>query len=1081
MWRGIFFTWALSWACYIPCSSQPAALPRPELSIPEVLQKIVHRGYEVAYSPELFRHMPKIQPGMSLDAPVEGLLKDCFAGLRVGVLIKGRTIILFRTGDTLSSIYSNLSGWVVDRDKKALEGATVTVPGSTISVCTDAAGYFSLPVRAFLTRVAITHTGYAMRTLDLSNKQRNVVEMQPVIEGLDAVMVQAYGVTTSRFNTGSVFVMRGDEALQSSAGNILDGLSGLAPGLLVRQLNGVPGSAYTATIGGQHSIQQGNDPLYVLDGVPLMEGGFLSLIGSGSAQGVMGASPLNFIPPDAVASVTVLKDAAAVSIYGSRASNGVVLLTLRSAQASALHVTADVSAGVGRVVKTSPLLSTPQFLQLRKEAVTNDGMRPDSLTVPEAYLWDSTRQSNYKRLTTGGAEVVENAGVTVSGGSGETSFLVYGRVYRESTVYPGHTPDERRSAYGHLNNRLDNGRIQLNLSALYTSEGNQLPVSDYTPFQYLAPNAPSFNIAGQPQWGAFPLSFVNIPALANNPYTGNVNTFFAHLQISYHPDEHFSLEESLGYNGILSDERSVTTLAGQDPNSLPPPTGSIITANNRYSGIITETIGRWSGKAGPGQLDGLLGVDWQGQQTFSSWVSTSGYPSDFSLEQGIGATQYVPEQNDVYYRYAAAFGRANYNIANQYLFTSSWRRDGSSRFGPGNQYGNFWAMGGAWIFSESRWLRNSKVLSFGKLRGSYGTTGNDLIGDNQFEEVYNFFQGPVYQGQQGVVPVTLANTHFRWELNYRTELAIELGSLGNKVFLSATAYRNWTGNQVVGTNVAPTAGLPGLLSNQPIEVVNEGFEFAVQTRSIQIGQLSWGSLFTLTMPRNILARWPGLAISQWATTYTVGRSITAVKAYHLLGVNPQSGIYTFQTSNPNGIPGVNDLVPDAGLDQQLYGGLSNYLKWGNWGLDFQFDYRVQRGLNPLMAMDQNNPPGMQGVSQLSNGPVEWLDHWRKPGDRSPQQRLTSTYGSAAGAALFEYLSSDAWSIDASFIRLKSMELSYQIPKNRLKGLGLSDCRWYLRGRNLWTITRFPVTDPETQNPNVLPPVRVVVGGVKISF
>jgi hypothetical protein len=199
-------------------------------------------------------------------------------------------------------------------------------------------------------------------------------------------------------------------------------------------------------------------------------------------------------------------------------------------------------------------------------------------------------------------------------------------------------------------------------------------------------------------------------------------------------------------------------------------------------------------------------------------------------------------------------------------------------------------------------------------------------------------------------------------------------------------------------------------------------------------------------------------------------------------VDPVTGLYTFQTADPSGIPDSADMVADKGLDPIYYAGWSQRLSLGNWELEWLFDYRRQRGMNPLIALDQVNAPGMRELQrQLSNGPVEWLDHWRKPGDLTRQQRLTAGGDPDAVARLFAYESSDAGSIDASYLRLRNVTLSYHLPAEMVKRLGLKDGRISISGQNLWTRTHFPVTDPETQDPAVLPPMRIIVAGVHVAF
>ena len=307
------------------------------------------------------------------------------------------------------------------------------------------------------------------------------------------------------------------------------------------------------------------------------------------------------------------------------------------------------------------------------------------------------------------------------------------------------------------------------------------------------------------------------------------------------------------------------------------------------------------------------------------------------------------------------------------------------------------------------------------------------------------------------------------------EAALDLGLWQNRLIVSATGYYGRSSNQLVTLKLASQAGRPGVLANQPIAVVNEGLEFQVQLNG-HSGGIRWSWLLNVTLPRNRLASYPGLAASTYANTLVVGRPIDAAQAYHFTGINPQTGVYTFKGQDSTGAVGPNDLIASPAPDQRCYGGWTNIFQYKNWRLEIQWQFVIQDGENPLGALYLQNPPGVEAASQLSNGPVEWLNHWRYPGDPAKLQMVSSVPVSAANIAAYTYAVSDANIIDASYIRLRRVALSYRLPK-KTKGL-LQECRIYIRGENLWTGTRFPVSDPETQDPTVLPVMRTVLAGIQ---
>lgn len=1066
----------------LPCSAQKLNLRGKGFSISYVFSELKRQmGYEVIYVPRILDDAPTINLELH-NADIKEVLQACFAGLQLGYHIDGSNITIFRKVLPEASIYLPLQGQVLSSDGQPLVGASISSEGIPMAT-TGVDGRFHIKVKSLMTTVTISFLGYSPRSLTLSNAFLHVVGLQSSAYTLDDVVVQAYGKTTPRLSTGSVTSVKGKEVNSQPVSNVLGALEGRVPGLDIRQYNGVPGSAYGILIRGQHSISQGTDPLIIIDGMPIAgNNGSLSTIGFGSAQGAMGAASLNSIPPSSIASIEVLKDASATAIYGSRAANGVILLTLKQGQVGRLKWGVDVYGGSTHAVKTSPLLTTSQYRAQREEAIHNDGQVVDANLAPELFSWDSSRYTDFKKMVTGKAGILKNARVDLSGGDTNTIFLVSGDYHSEGSVFPGSTGMDRKSLYGHLTTQSLNRRFRIDLSGLYSWGNTNLPTQDLTFFDLLAPNAPPFrNASGQLQWNYNGIDYANIEALSLNQYQASLTNQFNHLLVNYEILPGLSLKGSLGYNRVQSDENSQLPLAGQDPATQP--TGHRYYTGNVYHSELVEGYAEYVRKKGPGRLEALFGLTWQQQRSTHSTVNQDGFTSDLQLSTGSGAPTTTIETNAIAYRYEALFGRLNYNLFNRYLFTVSGRRDGSSRFGPGNQFGNFWAVSGAWIFSDEPFVRDLGWLSWGKIRGSIGTTGNDQIGDNQFAQVYgntNSTRG--YQGLQGVYPMTIANDKLAWEVNYNSEVALDLGFLKNKIVLSVTAYRNWTSNQLVFTALPAQAGLPGVFSNLPANVVNKGFEFSLQTHNIVSKNFRWVSTLILTVPNNQLKKFPNLSGSLYAGQLFQGKSLNEINAYHYTGVDATTGLFTFRDYNKNGGLDPADRKAAGNTDLHYYGGIEQSFQYKCWQLDLFFQYRDGNGINPLAMLYQYvPPPGMAGPSMLGNGPVEWLNHWRKPGDKALLQRLTADPSSAAYQQLNYYPASDARLVDASFIRWKSMALRWRMPEKWLSKAGLRSGQLYLQGQNLWTHSRFPVTDPETQDPTVLPPVRTLALGCQVTL
>jgi hypothetical protein len=357
------------------------------------------------------------------------------------------------------------------------------------------------------------------------------------------------------------------------------------------------------------------------------------------------------------------------------------------------------------------------------------------------------------------------------------------------------------------------------------------------------------------------------------------------------------------------------------------------------------------------------------------------------------------------------------------------------------------------------------------------------VADNQFAKVYTASPpSRGYQGLPSVTPNTLYNPDLHWELSRSVELGLDLEFFRHQLFVSASVYRTWSGDQIFNSNLGAPAGGPGATRNLPITVLNDGFELIVRAGSWNLGPVRWTSSFNLTIPRNKLISFPGLAASDYATLFVGGKSLTVSKGLHYLGVDPGSGLYQFKGVGKDGKYTVNDLVPSRPRDPRYYGGWGNSFSYKGFALDIFVEFHRQNGYNPLILLDQVNPAGMQEqATQLSNGPKEWLGYWKKRGDLVRRQRPTADPGSIAATAQNNYDGSDANVIDASYLRLKTVALSYEVPKKVVKRYKMKALRFYVHAQDARTYTHYPVCDPETQDPLSLPPAKTWVVGLFLNF
>lgn len=1047
------------------------------LTLANIVDSInIQTSYKASYPNRINQQTPPFRLHLK-DVSVDSLLKVCFADIALDYEVKKTTLSIFVKSNAVM-----VDGTVMNAGGEPLAGATISVKGTKRMMKTDDDGLFHLELLNPGSQLEITYTSYSPQVIRIDNRRPIKIVLRPLAVNMDAPVIRAYGRSSKRDNTESISDIKRMVLQQQPVDNLLASLEGRVPGFLVSQASGVTGSSYSMEIRGKSSIAQGSMPLVLLDGVPItVDNTVLGSIGAGSAQGTPGASLLNGVGYSDIESVEVLKDAAATAIYGSRGANGVVLITTRKSTTGQLRWTADVYSGINRAGRTPALMNTELFRATREEALRNDNQTFTNNNLPEVKLWDSTRYTDFKKMMIGNTAPVYNARLEVSGGTPRISFLASGSYRNETSVFPGHFVDNKGSVYGNLRYHSANHLFQLTLTEMYSRENNHLPTEDYTKYIYATPNTPSFlDSTGKYQWQQKGVHYTNLLAIQQNSYTAVTDNLFNHLTLSYRALHCLNFRLSLGYNATTVGEKSINPVAAEDPDfNL---TGSYLRNHTEYFTTIIEPTAEYAKTLGKGRLEALVGATWQQQQFDLSSVNSYGYTSDALLGIPSAAPNTSRSENHTLYRYEAVFGRFSYNWQKKYILTLSGRRDGSSRFGPGRQFGNFGAASGAWIFGDEPFLKKWKWLSFGKLRVSYGTTGNDQIGDYKFAQAWLTTNTPVgYQGSQGVYPANAYNGNLAWEINHKLEGALDWGILKNRVLLSVAAYRNWSGNQLVYYTLPLQAGYPSVLTNLPAVVENKGLEFSLQTINIRRDSFQWSSSVVLTVPVNRLVSFPGLENSSYASTLAIGHSLHEVLGYQYNGVDPNTGLFSFRDVNKDGILNSQDILSVGDKDVRYYGGISNSLQYRHWLLDIFVEFRVQNGNNPLTQLYGNNPPGGLGYGFLNNQPLFVRTHWRSAGDESVLQRLTATSSSDAYKAIDNYLASGAKATDASFVRVKNISLNYRLPDRLLGKWHLFDARIYLQGQNLLTLTHYPFGDPETQNISVLPPLKTVVAGVRLNF
>jgi TonB-linked SusC/RagA family outer membrane protein len=721
---------------------------------------------------------------------------------------------------------------------------------------------------------------------------------------------------------------------------------------------------------------------------------------------------------------------------------------------------------------------------MRKEAFKNDNIAMTATNAYDLLLWDTTRYTDWQKLLYGGTGHTTNAQASLSGGNAQTTFRIGASYSRTTSILTVGGADQRASFSANLSNRSSDQRFSTSLSATYSfTKSDLIGLPGKLSF---APNAPAIwdstgnlNFAG---WGGNTNNTSARNGLGpfgalKDPYVSKTNFLNATLSLGYQLSKGLLLSTDIGYNISQENQQYDFTIASQDP--LNHPTGRVNWGSNNNNNWIIEPQLTYNSIISKGKLNVLLGGSIQQTRTDGILLSGSGFTSDDLLGTISNAQSLVASQNSGEYKYAAIFGRITYNWENKYILNLNGRRDGSSRFGPGKQFGNFGSAGAAWIFTEANWIRNHLTfLSFGKLRASYGLTGSDGVGDYQYLTQYSSAYTFPYGGSGTNFPVIEANPNFHWEVNKKLEAAINLGFLKDHISLQVAYYLNRCGNQLISFPLPQFTGFASVTANSPALVQNNGWEFTVSSKVIDHKNFTLSLNGNVAINHNKLVSYPNFELSPYLSQLMVGQPLNIIFLLHYKGVDPQTGQYSFEDKNHNGIIDVVNNNPVNGDDRFVYnlspkffGGFGADLRFKGMRLSLFFNFKKQLGINALYAAAA--PGSLNG-----NQPTGVLDRWQKPGDTAPVNAFsTRTTGATSNFRFY----SDGVYTDASFVRLSNVAFSYELPAGFIRKTGIQGCNLFIHANNLFVITKYKGVDPETRNFGGLPPTRTITGGLSFNF
>ncbi|MBK8652696.1 MAG: TonB-dependent receptor [Haliscomenobacter sp.] len=974
-----------------------------------------------------------------------------------------------------------ITGTVTDEGGEPLIGASVFAKGTTLGTVTDIDGTYSLQVSAEVTILVFSYTGYASKEVALGAS--NVVDaaLEESVTQLSEIVVVGYGTQIKSTLTGNIAKLGGDKIENLPVPSVEQALQGRTSGVFVEAVNGKPGGAVRVRIRGASSITASNQPLYVIDGIPVTTE---SQNNSGAALNPL--ADLNF---NDVESIEILKDASAGAIYGSRAANGVVLITTKKGKQGKTRVEANFQTGFSRPTGKREFLNTDEYLELFNRAAVGAGKYEFRLgyydTEQEAiddYIGFAegrfTRYSAYdennwknKLINTNWQEeafqdaVTNQASLSASGGTDRTRFFTSAAWSNQEGILIGNG-FERMSARLNLDQKASdkvNFGINMSLARTFTDQVSGDNAFS-TPLQLVAmsPLTPTRNNTNETIRGYAPGQLFDRPVTTY--YNGLIDqedaqrdvTSFRTLANGY---MRYQVLEGLLFNAEVGAD--VYTLRDNAFYGKKTDGGN---ATNGYGTSLYSQIANWTSKAfvnydkqlaSKHNLSLTAGTEFQKSRTDRTTVDGQEFPVDDLKTIASAADIAAGSSSITEFTFLSYFGRATYDFDRKYLLTVSGRVDGSSRFGKNNRYGFFPAVSAGWVLTEEAFLKDNAVLSFLKLRASYGITGNAAIGNFDHLGLYG---AEGYNGVSGLVPSQIPNPDLEWEKTAQIDAGIDFGFFDNRLNGEIDYYVKNTTDLLLNVPVPGTSGFRTQTQNVG-EIQNKGVEVVLNTNNL-VGAFKWNTSLNVALNKNkVVALAEGQdIINPDINVVKVGEPIGVFYGAEYAGVDPANGDALWYvnaegreretTSDFNEAEFVvlGSPIPD------MIAGVTNTFTFKGFSLDFTFQ--------GVFGNEIHNSAGRYmscNACWFDNQTRDQMRYWDKPGDITdiPEPRLGYSNG--------DQDRSSRYITEGSYVRLRTLNFGYEFPQSVIRKAGLSRLRLYLLGQNLLTFTKYEGWDPEVSS------------------
>ncbi|HAQ20321.1 MAG TPA: TonB-dependent receptor [Prolixibacteraceae bacterium] len=1008
----------------------------------------------------------------------------------------------------------DLSGIVKDKNGLLMPGVTVVVKSTTIGTITDTDGKFSLPVPTEAKTLVFSFVGMITQEVAITGKTKFDIVLEEQIVGIEEVVAVGYGTMKKSDLTGSISRVTQNELKDRPNNNVMQSVAGKVAGVQILQTDGTAGYAPTVRIRGAASITAGTTPLYVVDGIP-----------------IEGAN-LNILNPGDIESMEILKDASSSAIYGSRGSNGVVIITTKSGKSGKTNVEINFEKGFSKVLRTIDMMNAQQWIKYHIDAVNNswiarggrasdpNEVRPSNLRIPPEFLSDPAKFGN----GTNWQDVIfrvaptDNASVSMNGGNDKTRFMISSSYLKQIGIVDG-DDFERLTLRANLTHKITSN-LSMGTNILLTKR-NESPMVGFDLAPEIGKNTsvsgalqsipifPIYNENGNygpsdpnSEWkrfSAYGLGFVH-PYIRTRQMDRKRKSFNTLSNIfvewKFLPDFTFKsvVSATIDYSRLNVYQYDKVKYGW---SALPA--ARAYSSNDYRNNWLSENTVTFNKTIGEHSINAFAGYSVQKDSYEEGRLLASGFPNDQVHTLNAATTVLSFSSTASEWSLLSYIGRVNYSYLDKYLLTATLRRDGSSRFGKNNKWGYFPSASAGWRLSEEDFIKSVSWIDNLKLRLSYGVTGNNLIPN--YGSVGLLAQSQYAWGNNAEAALyinSISNSDLRWEKTGQWNLGLNIGLFSNRIYMELDYYQSVTNDMLLNVPVPAITGFTSQLTNIG-KLKNRGFEFLISTKNL-VGDFKWNTDFNISTNRNKVSKLglgdaPIYTVNWQATTITeIGQPMANFYGYIFDGVfMNQSEVdnYPHVASTTPGDPKIRDVNGDKIINADDRTVLGNYQPDFTFGLTNTFQYKsfdlnftLQGQYGNEIINTQTRFTKFYGGSRNQYAIVS--NYWKSESDPGDGKIFKPMFTFTGLQTAF----SSYWIEDGSFLRIRNVQFGYSLPQKAISWSPFSSVRVYVNAENLHVFTSYIGFDPENSvysglelgsDYGATPMPRTVTFGIKVNL